>query len=52
MDEGECLVVKNIEKPCAGEPQARFDEGGRAKSVLFFTIFYGVVGMAKKKRIT
>jgi len=23
-----CLSVKNIGKPCAGEPQARFDEGG------------------------
>jgi hypothetical protein len=27
MDEGACLAVKNIGKPCAGEPQARFDEG-------------------------
>ena len=24
-------TVKNIGKPCAGEPQARFDEGGMAK---------------------
>jgi hypothetical protein len=28
VDEGACLAVKNIGKPCAGEPQARFDEGG------------------------
>jgi len=27
MEEGACLAVKNIGKPCAGEPQARFDEG-------------------------
>ena len=24
--------VKNIGKPCAGEPHARFDEGGQAKA--------------------
>ena len=24
-----CLGVKNIGKPCAGELQARFDEGGQ-----------------------
>jgi len=23
-----CISVKNIGKPCAGEPHARFDEGG------------------------
>ena len=28
MDEGACLAVKNIGKPCAGKPHARFDEGG------------------------
>jgi hypothetical protein len=28
LDEGACLAVKNIiGKPCAGKPQARFDEG-------------------------
>jgi len=27
LDEGACLTVKNIGKPCAGKPQARFDEG-------------------------
>lgn len=27
MDEGACLAVKNIGKPCAGKPHARFDEG-------------------------
>ena len=26
-----CLGVKNIGKPCAGKPHARFDEGGQAK---------------------
>ncbi|HEY4481911.1 MAG TPA: hypothetical protein VI489_03575 [Candidatus Brocadiaceae bacterium] len=24
-----CLSVKNIGKPCAGKPHARFDEGGQ-----------------------
>jgi hypothetical protein len=27
MDEGACSAVKNIGKPCAGKPHARFDEG-------------------------
>ena len=27
LEEGACLTVKNIGKPCAGEPHARFDEG-------------------------
>ncbi len=27
---GACLGVKNIGKPCAGKPHARFDEGGQA----------------------
>ena len=35
LDESACLVVKNIGKPCAGEPQARFDEGGQGKTVLY-----------------
>jgi len=26
--------VKNIGKPCAGEPHARFDEGGQANLVM------------------
>ncbi len=26
---GACLVVKNIGKPCTGKPYARFDEGGQ-----------------------
>jgi len=25
------LTVKNIGKPCAGKPHARFDEGGQAE---------------------
>ena len=32
MDKGACLAVKNIGKPCAGKPHARFDEGGQEKS--------------------
>ena len=27
-----CFGVKNIGKPCAGKPHARFDEGGQAKA--------------------
>jgi hypothetical protein len=27
-------MVKNIGKPCAGKPHARFDEGGLAKAVM------------------
>ncbi len=27
LDEGACHAVKNIGKPCAGKPHARFDEG-------------------------
>ena len=27
-----CLGMKNIGKPCAGKPHARFDEGGQAKA--------------------
>jgi hypothetical protein len=34
MAVGACLGVKNIGKPCAGRPQARFDEGGLTKSVM------------------
>ncbi|TLD40027.1 MAG: hypothetical protein JETT_3710 [Candidatus Jettenia ecosi] len=26
MEIGVCLMVKGIGKPCAGKPQARFDE--------------------------
>ena len=28
LDRSACLAVKNIGKPCAGKPHARFDEGG------------------------
>ena len=28
---GACRGVKNIGKPCAGKPHARFDEGGLAR---------------------
>ena len=29
MEEGACLVMKDIGKPCTGKPYARFDEGGQ-----------------------
>ena len=29
MEEGVCLVMKDIGKPCTGKPYARFDEGGQ-----------------------
>jgi hypothetical protein len=32
LDEGVCLAVKNIGKPCAGKPHARFDEGGQGRT--------------------
>ena len=34
--------MKNIGKPCAGEPHARFDEGGQARacSLLYPLIFH------------
>ncbi len=31
LEGGACLGVKNIGKPCAGKPHARFDEGGQVK---------------------
>ena len=32
LEESACRAVKNIGKPCAGKPHARFDEGGLVKS--------------------
>jgi len=32
LDEGALRVVKNIGKPCAGKPHARFDEGGQGNT--------------------
>ncbi|MBW1785120.1 MAG: hypothetical protein JRK53_00660 [Deltaproteobacteria bacterium] len=32
LEEGACPAVKNIGKPCAGKPHARFDEGGLVKA--------------------
>jgi len=32
LEDGACLGVKNIGKPCAGKPHARFDEGGQARA--------------------
>jgi hypothetical protein len=48
LEEGACLVVKNIGKPCAGKPQARFDEGGQGEtcSLLYLESPY------KKVRLT
>jgi len=34
LEIGACLGVKNIGKPCAGKPHARFDEGGQARACL------------------
>ena len=31
LEEGACLGMKNIGKPCTGKPYARFDEGGLVK---------------------
>ena len=31
---GACLGVKNIGKPCAGKPHARFDERGQASATM------------------
>ena len=31
---GACLGVKNIGKPCAGKPHARFDKGGQEKQTM------------------
>ena len=33
-----CLLVKNIGKPCAGKPHARFDEGGLAKAAMVWLL--------------
>ena len=33
LEESACLTVKNIGKPCAGKPHARFDEGGLVEAV-------------------
>ena len=30
--QGACLTMKNIGKPCAGKPHARFDEGRVAQA--------------------
>ncbi len=46
LGESACLIVKNIGKPCAGKPQARFDEGGQGDTwsllYLIFLIFLKV----------
>ena len=34
LDQGACNAVKNIGKPCAGEPHARFDEGGLVEAAM------------------
>ena len=35
-----CLAVKDIGKPCAGKPHARYDEGGLA---MVDILYFGVV---------
>jgi hypothetical protein len=37
-------MVKNIGKPCAGKPHARFDEGGLAKAAMV-----GYLGTVRRK---
>jgi hypothetical protein len=37
-------MVKNIGKPCAGKPHARFDEGGLASQ-----LWCGYLGTARRK---
>ena len=37
LENGACLGVKNIGKPCALIAHARFDEGGRREPVLYST---------------
>ena len=41
-----CLGVKNIGKPCAEKPHARFDEGRRARacSLLYLSLSHAGVG--------
>lgn len=34
LENGACLGVKNIGKPCAGKSHARFDAGGQAKQTM------------------
>ncbi len=36
--------MKNIGKPCAGEPHARFDEGGQVRACSLLYPFKGVDG--------
>jgi len=38
---GACLGMKNIGKPCAGKPHARFDEGGQARACSLLYIDQG-----------
>ena len=37
--------MKNIGKPCAGEPHARFDEGGQAKAC---SLLYPLIACAAR----
>ena len=45
-----CLAMKNIGKPCAGKPHARFDEGGlvSATSSLLY-LCYGLLFIGKAR---
>ncbi len=40
--------MKNIGKPCAGKPHARFDEGGQVKTC---SLLYPNIGRAKPKAL-
>ncbi len=38
MEEGACLGMKDIGKPCTGKLYARFDEGGLVLPALYSTL--------------
>jgi len=42
LDESACLAVKNIGKPCAGKPHARFDEGGQVAEPALYSTCYAL----------
>ena len=53
LEESVCLVVKNIGKPCAGKPQARFDEGGQGEicSLLYLGFFQQQSNRQHRRRV-
>ena len=43
--------MKNIGKPCAGEPHARFDEGGQARACsLLYPLLYPLIRLVLSPR--